>query len=100
MLEYERIGRERGMTKAMLTCLKSKSPVTYRRRRLSKVGNTSGLAFYEKFKYVPDEIDPTRLNEEGDEGEEDDGMESGDEIPEVYDYRILSKLLQDVKDVR
>ncbi|GMK56001.1 hypothetical protein CspeluHIS016_0210570 [Cutaneotrichosporon spelunceum] len=73
MAELEGIGARRGMAKAMLTCL---------------ANNNSALAFYAKAGYTPDEIDPTRIAEEG--GWEDVDSDGEDRRP---DYRILSKLL-------
>ncbi|BEI85860.1 hypothetical protein CcaverHIS002_0601470 [Cutaneotrichosporon cavernicola] len=73
MAELEAIGARRGMTKSMLTCL---------------TNNTAALAFYAKAGYTPDEIDPTRIAEEG--GWEDVDSDGEDRRP---DYRIISKLL-------
>ncbi|BEJ15547.1 hypothetical protein CspHIS471_0501520 [Cutaneotrichosporon sp. HIS471] len=73
MAELEGIGSRRGMTKSMLTCL---------------ANNTAALAFYAKAGYTPDEIDPTRIAEEG--GWEDVDSDGEDRRP---DYRILSKLV-------
>ncbi|CAK9781883.1 acyl-CoA N-acyltransferase [Cutaneotrichosporon oleaginosum] len=73
MAELEGIGAKRGMAKAMLTCL---------------ANNTAALAFYAKAGYTPDEIDPTRIAEEG--GWEDVDSDGEQRRP---DYRILSKLL-------
>ncbi|RSH91021.1 hypothetical protein EHS25_010197 [Saitozyma podzolica] len=76
--EMEVIGRRRGMDKAMLTCLKNNDPA---------------LSFYAKQGYTPDEIDPTRMEEEeewedvGSNPEEEDGSQRAD-------YRILSKVLK------
>ncbi|WWD04996.1 hypothetical protein V865_003067 [Kwoniella europaea PYCC6329] len=69
----EDIGRKRGLDKVMLTCLKS---------------NESALAFYTRQGYIPDEIDPTRINEE--EPVDDDEEEEEEEV----DYRILSRSLE------
>ncbi|KAK6908064.1 hypothetical protein I203_102065 [Kwoniella mangroviensis CBS 8507] len=69
----EEIGRKRGLDKVILTCLKS---------------NESALAFYTKQGYIPDEIDPTRINEQ--EPVDDDEEEEEEEV----DYRILSKSLK------
>ncbi|WVQ72798.1 hypothetical protein IAR50_002358 [Cryptococcus sp. DSM 104548] len=75
----EEIGDRRQMQKVMLTCLKS---------------NSKALRFYEKLGYEADEIDPTRMEEEGFEGEEDgDDHQDEDEDEGVIDYVILSKPL-------
>ncbi|WWC88503.1 uncharacterized protein L201_003414 [Kwoniella dendrophila CBS 6074] len=72
------IGKRRQLDKIMLTCLKN---------------NESALAFYAKQGYTPDEIDPTRMNEE--KSTDSDDMEEGsDTSDEEVDYRILSKSLK------
>ncbi|KAK1925781.1 acyl-CoA N-acyltransferase [Papiliotrema laurentii] len=86
MDELEEIGRDRGMAKSMLTCMKK---------------NTSALSFYLKQGYQPDEIDPTRMAEEESEEDEDEEWQEvgsdGEPVSrddEEVDYTILSKNLQ------
>ncbi|ORX37321.1 acyl-CoA N-acyltransferase [Kockovaella imperatae] len=76
MRHLEDIGRQQGMAKAMLTCLKR---------------NTAALSFYAKQGYMPDEIDPTNMAE-SDEWQEVDSDGEIAPIPEI-DYCILSKHL-------
>ncbi|WWC70880.1 uncharacterized protein I206_104832 [Kwoniella pini CBS 10737] len=83
----EEIGKKRELDKIMLTCLKS---------------NETALAFYTKQGYIPDEIDPTGMEEESsdiEEGQDEDGQDE-DEDEDTFewkvDYRILSKSLKDI----
>lgn len=62
MDEMERIGRERKVDKAMLTCLKRVLGFAkIRMQALTSLGNTTALSFYSKYGYVPISVEGLRL---------------------------------------